>query len=361
MSDDPTKEIALKFLSPASPRNDSETRRVPRMLSAAAVAMAILILAMRPGATSQVRAGADDPAKEKPVGGALHPDAVAQYERTLAGFDRRLGALANLLFEEAAMAQKSRHRVVDVMIKTRSAEAQYLNAKLGREVAQIAVREFVEGTAVQEQAVVEGEIKLARSNLERSQRDTAEAKLRLARISAVADQSAFGLKMVYSYTDRVTSAELQEKKAGFMLEQAESKERVLNRYFIGKRTKELDSEVKKAHSDELAKQAHWELAKGLEAKVREESQRPDFSEDRKKILALLDQAIPIEEKLRARLAEASKANTPQASKPDDIVLLLNDLGSLVDRAESVRDIGDFARLKPQVQQAARWHRVSSVK
>ena len=63
------------------------------------------------------------------------------------------------------------------------------------------------------------------------------------------------------------SEELNFKKAQFTLEQAQSKKKVLVKYTKEKTIKELESEVKKAHSDELAKQATWELEKGKETKL----------------------------------------------------------------------------------------------
>jgi multidrug efflux pump subunit AcrA (membrane-fusion protein) len=61
-----------------------------------------------------------------------------------------------------------RDQLVNQRITTKSAEANYLNAKLTREVAEIAVREYVEGVYVQDLATVEGEIKLAESDVMRS-------------------------------------------------------------------------------------------------------------------------------------------------------------------------------------------------
>lgn len=54
-------------------------------------------------------------------------------------------------------------------ITTKSADANYKNAILTREVAEIAVTEYVEGIYKQELATVEGEIKLAESELSRSE------------------------------------------------------------------------------------------------------------------------------------------------------------------------------------------------
>ena len=64
------------------------------------------------------------------------------------------------------------------------------------------------------------------------------------------------------------SEELTLKKAQFALEQAQSKREVLlNQYTKGKTIKELRSEVEKARSDELAKEAAWELEKAKEIEL----------------------------------------------------------------------------------------------
>ena len=73
----------------------------------------------------------------------------------------------------------------------------------------------------------------------------AEAKERLARITALTDDSAFGLNMNYLYTDRLTQAELGEPLAAGMLEVAESKKKVLLEY-----TKEKTTEGTRVGSQE---------------------------------------------------------------------------------------------------------------
>ncbi len=63
------------------------------------------------------------------------------------------------------------------------------------------------------------------------------------------------------------SEELTLKKARFALEQAQSKKKVLVEYTKAKTIKELQSEVEKARSDELAKKATWELEDSKEKKL----------------------------------------------------------------------------------------------
>ena len=117
----------------------------------------------------------------------------------------------------------------------------------------IAVIEYKEGIFVQDLASVEGEIKLAESDLKRSQDRLAWSRRMFA-------------KGFVSQAQKV-SEELSFKKAEFALEQARSKRNVLVDYTNAKTIKKLLSEVEKARSDELAKQTAWEREKAKEAEL----------------------------------------------------------------------------------------------
>jgi HlyD family secretion protein len=118
---------------------------------------------------------------------------------------------------------------------------------LTREVAEIAVKEYIGGVYAQDKATVDGEIALAKSDLTRVQ-----------------DRLAWSTKMkekrFLSESARLAD-ELSLKKAKFTLEQAQTKLDVLQKYTKGKRTKELQSQVEKARSDEMAKKATLDLEK----------------------------------------------------------------------------------------------------
>jgi HlyD family secretion protein len=144
-------------------------------------------------------------------------------------------------------------QLVNQKITTKSAEANHENAKLTREVAEIAVVEYEEGIYKQDLSTVEGEIKLAESDLSRS-----EDRLDWARRMFVKG---------YVSAATQTSEELTLKKAHFAQEQAQSKKKVLVDYTRGKTIKELRSEVEKARSDELAKKATYSLEDSKEKKL----------------------------------------------------------------------------------------------
>jgi HlyD family secretion protein len=141
-------------------------------------------------------------------------------------------------------------------LATRKAKAHFEIARQTSELAKIAVEEYEELKFPRDLATVEGEIKLAESDLSRSE-DRAEWAKRM-----------FEKKHVSPAVK--VSEELSLKKARFALEQAQSVKSVLVKYTKDKTIKELESEVEKARSDELAKHATWELEKGKEMKLERE-------------------------------------------------------------------------------------------
>jgi HlyD family secretion protein len=153
------------------------------------------------------------------------------------------------LLDSAAL----KDQLTNQQITTKSASASYDNAKLTREVAEIAVVEYVEGIFKQDYATVEGEIKLNESDLSRS-----EDRLDWARRMYDKGYVSMATKV---------SEELTLKKARFALEQSQSKKDVLVKYTKNKTIKELESEVEKARSDELAKKATYALEDSKEKKL----------------------------------------------------------------------------------------------
>jgi hypothetical protein len=144
-------------------------------------------------------------------------------------------------------------------IATRKAEAAYSNAKLTREIAEITLSEYEEGIFVQDLAALEGEIKLAESNL-----SLAEERLDWAR-------KMFDKGFVSQATK--ISEELSLKRDVFALEQVVTKKNVLVDYTKKKTIKQLKSEIELSRANELARKAAWEREKAdesaLERQVRQ--------------------------------------------------------------------------------------------
>lgn len=176
------------------------------------------------------------------------------------GWTIRLGA-ANRLSRPAALQENGRgapHRRVAgeaeaQRLAARKAKATYEIARLTRELAEIAVEEYRDLTYPKDLATVEGEIKLAESDLTRG-----EDRLEWAR--------RMQAKGYVSQAQKV-SEELSLKKAQFALEQAQSKRKILVDYTRGKTLKELQSDVEKAHANELFEKQVWETEEARAAEL----------------------------------------------------------------------------------------------
>ncbi len=138
-------------------------------------------------------------------------------------------------------------------ITTKQASASYDQAKLTREVAEVAVKEYVEGVFKQEKETIDGEIALAQADVTR-----ADERLKW---SVKMEEKGYVSKSARM------SDELSLKQFQFKLEQAQTKMDVLLKYTKDKTIKELKAEVEKARSDELAKEATLGLEKDKEAKL----------------------------------------------------------------------------------------------
>ena len=165
-----------------------------------------------------------------------------------------------------------RDQLINQKITTQAAEAAYQNARLTREVAQIAVKEYKEGIYLQDRATIQGGIKLAesalqttRAELERTRRARGRLSDALARrqgLSAAADILA-DLKL----ENRVDSLEQRLMRDQFALETAQSKLHVLEQYTKARTVKDLESKVERDLSDELAKKQTYQLQRDKEAKL----------------------------------------------------------------------------------------------
>lgn len=131
-------------------------------------------------------------------------------------------------------------------LRTRKALAAYEIARLNREIAEIAIEEYQQGTYRQDLATVEGEIALAQSDLTRCEDRLAWAK------------RMFDKRFVSKAT--FVSEQLAVEKARYTLEQAQAKRTVLTKYSAAKTIKALEVELEKARRDETIKRDEWERA-----------------------------------------------------------------------------------------------------
>jgi multidrug resistance efflux pump len=141
-------------------------------------------------------------------------------------------------------------------VATKEAEAAYRNARLPREAAETAVIEYVEGIFKQEREALVNRIALAESELKQAEGRLATSKRKVEKGQIP--------------RDRVVSDELVVQRIKFALEQSQRKKQTLEKYTKDKTVKKLQSEVEKARSDELAKQAASGLAQSAQERLRKQ-------------------------------------------------------------------------------------------
>lgn len=139
-------------------------------------------------------------------------------------------------------------------IATASAQANLENARKTLEVAEIAVREYEEGTYPQSIQSAESDIILARSDLQ-SKKESLDFNQRM-----------FDYK--YIPESKLTQEKLNHEKAKLTLQTNQTKLMVLKNFTYDKTIKELRADVEKATADMLAKETTYNLEKQKEEKLR---------------------------------------------------------------------------------------------
>ena len=166
-----------------------------------------------------------------------------------------------------------RDRLVNQVIAEQRASAAYQNAKLSREVAEIAVAEYVEGifkqdlyTLKSEIAGAEAAIQKADDRLERTQR----ARQRMSEVAKDAPKTPADIAAELDIVDRLESAEQSVQKERKTLELARAKLDVLEKYTREKTTKALKVEAERKRTEELGKQEAWVLEKNKVEKLKKQ-------------------------------------------------------------------------------------------
>jgi HlyD family secretion protein len=144
--------------------------------------------------------------------------------------------------------------LVNQMITAKSAEANFQNAKLAREDAEWTLSTYTEDRFPRERRELEMGMKVAEAEM-------AVAEEELKAVKSTGGDNELAIKR----------AELAVARAKLAREQADNRRHILTEYTNRKTIRELTSEVEKAHSNELAKEATWELeiskAKKLERQI----------------------------------------------------------------------------------------------
>jgi RNA polymerase sigma factor (sigma-70 family) len=219
------------------------------LLSKVRVLVACLAVAAATGGAAVYVRGSQEPSpQEGPPISNKHPKAGEQTSRP----DR-----SKTTGESPAATARVRLRAQQ--LATRKAKAEYQIARLTRELAEIALEVYEEVVYPRDLASAEGEIKLAESDLKRTQD-------RLDWAQRMFDKG-------YVNDGQKASEELGFQKAKFALEQTESKREVLVKYTKARTIKELRMMIEKARAEEQAKQDSWEIESIKELEIQDRVRR----------------------------------------------------------------------------------------
>ncbi len=354
---------------PADPGSGAPAHRRHRTPPWFLVAAVMLMAAMIPSAAHLIGAKQSVRAQDTPRNQANAPatavaDAsgfIAEFRQVLKQHQDRMAPIAASTLSMADTMDSLRDQMLNHKIAIERAKMTFQDAKVSREIAEIELTGYKFGIVAQELATADGELKLAQDELERAKANTAESKMRLGRIARYANESASSLNLVYIYTDHLKADELREIKAGYVIEQAVSKKKILVEYTHPTRLKEMEADIEKERSDELSRHAELDLEMSKLQKIQRSIKSNEPSPDERQVLALLDQAIQIEEQVVSKVEQLAGGGKADPALQKEIVNLANQLRNLADRVEAAHSAARYARLKPKIHQSAQQYPVARPK
>jgi hypothetical protein len=277
------------------------------------------------------------------VDDSRRPLQLLREQLVKAGLPRRLGPNSGLRPEGDVESQG---------LAVEAAKAAYRAAKLSREAAELALKDYTEAGAKQQKSALEEELNVARADHEKAVPRIEQAQARLAKIVPMLNESTGALATRWRLEAAVEIARLDETKTRFLAEGAESKLKTFGEYERLKRMFQLRSEMEQTLSDELARKAAMELAEmRLVALQRARDPRSQLSTRQVRILTLLQQAIPIEEKWSAKLGEMKDDQESSESLRKDIAELTRQFQVIVDEAVAVEHAAAWETFRSKFQRA----------
>jgi len=168
----------------------------------------------------------------------------------------------------------SRRMLTNQQIATQGADASYRYAKLLRETAEIALREYEEGIYPQDKAALQSAVELARRTLKGVIDRQARLRLGQGKLDALLREqekrSSTDIMVEVDLQDRLDAMEQAVAREQSALEQAESRLRILEKYTRPKTVSQLRSEVEKALSHELSKKQVFQEELNKETRLEKE-------------------------------------------------------------------------------------------
>jgi RNA polymerase sigma factor (sigma-70 family) len=164
-----------------------------------------------------------------------------------------------------------RDELTNQEIATKRAAADHAQARAAREVAEIAVREYRDGVLPHEIRSLDGAIAKAKSAVQTAESKQerlhrAQARIRATKPAAEANTPAVVMAEL-DIEDRLEVAEVTVANEKLALELAQSNLEVLRNFTAPRTTKELEGAIERKRSDELAKQAIFDLEQSKERRL----------------------------------------------------------------------------------------------
>ena len=268
---------------------------------------------------------------------------------------RRIRKLAEVALEARRSAESTAQRLIDLRIEHQAKEAAYEQAKLAREIAEIAVAGYTEGTAKKEAMDAKVEISLAEAALDQSREDLHDLKTIIEKAKKLEPKTVDELMSVYKVELALKAAQISQQDQKRDLEQAKGRLTILELYITPTRTRELKSEVEKARANELSLKQTVVLASDeLNALSRKaELNKNASATELTTILQKLEEAVGIEVELRSMLKNGSPDGL---QNPADWNAKMRDrlvrLGAVLDDVEERWDDLAFKQLGQSIQKAA---------
>ena len=163
-------------------------------------------------------------------------------------------------------------QLLNQKIKSQAAFAAYENAKLAREVAEIALMEYKEGIYLQDQATLRGGIKLAESALPATQAELERTRRARGRLSDALGRkegppASGDILAELELENRIDSLDRKLMHEKLALETAQSKLNLLNNFTKPKTTMDLKSKVEQNLSAEKARGLTYQLEREKETRL----------------------------------------------------------------------------------------------
>jgi len=165
-----------------------------------------------------------------------------------------------------------RDQLTNQKIAEQQAQTSFELAMVNRQIAEFAVKEYVERVGPQQVDAARAKIANAQAGIERGKARLERTKLARKRLDEARErragaESSSDVVADLTVADRLDAAELDIQTLTLDFETAKGQKELLEKYTLAQNTKRLQADVENAKIAELAKQSAWELEKVKTAKL----------------------------------------------------------------------------------------------